>query len=309
MTPSALLRLLGRHARWMLPAGVCIGLVLPWLAQAMRSWVTPAVIGLMTAALLRLDWTQLKQTLAKPALPLRIAAWQLVASPIAVWVLARTGLIPEAYTVLTVLQAASAPIGSAAAFALFLGIPGHLCMAATVVMTLLLPLSLTAVVTLLLPSFGVQVELASFFARVVLSALAPFAIAALVRRLLGDAKLRAIDGELAGVNVVLMVLFGIAVMNGVTAAFIERPGFILGLVAWSWLAAALWHAAGFALLRGMGSNEAMSASLMLGNRNLGLTLVATAGTAGDAFQMYTGLAQIPLFCAPLLLSQFRRPAS
>jgi hypothetical protein len=50
----------------------------------------------------------------------------------------------------------------------------------------------------------------------------------------------------------------------------------------------------------------MSSALLLGNRNLGLTLAVTAGTAGEAFQMYAGLAQIPLFCVPLLLSAVAR---
>jgi len=55
------------------------------------------------------------------------------------------------------------------------------------------------------------------------------------------------------------------------------------------------------VLRG-GTHEYLPMSVMMGNWNLGLTLAVTAGTAGEAFQMYAGLAQIPLFCAPLLLS-------
>ena len=302
----AALRLLGRHARWTLPFGVCTGLVWPALAEALQSWVLPTMIGMITVSLLRLEWAALMTTLARPALLIRMSGWAMVISPVAVWLLARIGVIPEAFTVLSVLQAASAPIGSAAAFALFLGIPGHVCMAGTVVMTLMLPITLTATASLLLPSFGIQVDLVQFFVRVTLSALAPFAITYVIRRWAGDARLRALDAELAGLNVVLLVLFAIAIMNGVTETFFERPGFILGLFAWSWFAAAIWHAAGYLLSRANGFEQAMSSALLLGNRNLGLTLAVTAGTAGEAFQMYAGLAQIPLFCAPLLLSGVAR---
>ncbi len=299
---AAALRLLGHHARWTLPVGVCTGIVLPALAEALQSLVLPAMIGMITVSLLRLEWSALMAALRQPAKLRRVTICTMLISPIAVWLLARTGLIPESFTVLSVLQAASAPIGSAAAFALFLGIPGHLCMAGTVVMTLMLPLTLTATASILLPSFGIEVDLGQFFVRVTLSALAPFVITWLVRRLAGDARLRAVDAELAGLNVVLLVLFAIAIMNGVTKTFLERPAFILGLFAWSWFVAVFWHGVGYLLLRARGFEQALSSSLLMGNRNLGLTLAVTAGTAGEAFQMYAGLAQIPLFCAPLLLS-------
>jgi len=296
------LRLLGRHARWTLPVGVCTGVVVPALAEALQSLVLPALIGMITVSLLRLEWSALMATLRHPAQLGRLTVWTMLISPVAVWLLARAGVIPESFTVLSVLQAASAPIGSAAAFALFLGIPGHLCMAGTVVMTLMQPLTLTATASFLLPSFGIEVDLGQFFIRVTLSALAPFVITVLVRKLAGDARLRLVDAELAGLNVVLLVLFAIAIMNGVTETFFERPAFILGLFAWSWFAAVFWHVAGYLLLRARGFDQALSSSLLMGNRNLGLTLAVTAGTAGEAFQMYAGLAQIPLFCAPLLLS-------
>ena len=302
---SASLRLLGRHARPMLPVGVTIGLILPPLAEALQFLVTPAVVGLLTAALLRLDWTALKSALARPGLPFRITLWQLIVSPLAVWALARVGIIPDAFTVLSVLQAASAPIGSTAAFALFLGIPGQLCMTGTVMMTLAVPFTLTATVALLLPSFGIQIDLLRFFGQAAFTALAPFVITAAIRHSLGETRLRELDGELAGVTVVLMVLFAVAIMHGVTATFLEQPSLILRLMAWSWIAAIVWHLVGYLLLRRVGQQEAMSAALMLGNRNLGITLAVTAGTAGEAFQMYAGLAQIPLFCAPLLLAPVR----
>ena len=299
---AAALRLLGKHARWTLPVGVCTGIVFPALAEALQSLVLAAMIGMITVSLLRLEWSALIATLRQPARIGWVTVCTMVISPVAVWLLARVGVIPEAFTVLSVLQAASAPIGSAAAFALFLGIPGHLSMAGTVVMTLMLPITLTATASLLLPSFGITVDLGQFFVRVTLSALAPFVITLLVRRLAGEATLRRVDPELAGLNVVLLVLFAIAIMNGVTATFLERPAFILALFAWSCFAAVFWHIAGYMLLRAKGFENALSSSLLMGNRNLGLTLAVTAGTAGEAFQMYAGLAQIPLFCAPLLLS-------
>lgn len=306
---SATLRLLGRWARWALPAGVVLGLIFPALAERMEWLVMPSVIGTLTSSLLRLDWQRLADFLRNPGLALRIAALQLLLAPLAVYGLARLGLIPEAFTVISVLQAAASPIGSAAAFAMFIGLSGNLSMAASVLMTLLLPLTLTSVVTLLLPSFGIEVDLLRFFARVALTALAPFALAALIRRLAGLSRLQRWDPELAGVNVLLLVVFAIAIMAGVTETFLREPDYMLAMLGWAWLAALFWHSVGYLLFYRRGTEVALNAAILFGNRNMGLTLVVTAGTAGDAFQMYAGLAQIPMYCAPLLLSPFARKLS
>jgi predicted Na+-dependent transporter len=281
--------------------GVCVGLVWPGLAQAMQPLLPAAVIATLTASLLRLDWGELAHWLRHPRFPLLFSGAQLLLSPLAVWTLASMGLIPDDLVVISILQAAGAPIGSAAAFAMFLGLPGHLCMAGAVLGTLLLPLTLTLVVQALLPSFGIEVALLPFFSRVALYALAPFVLAALLRKLIGSATLRARDEDLAGLNVVALVVFAIAIMQGVTESFFATPGTIMLLLLWSVLAAVVWHVAGYFAFKGMGFDTAIAAALMLGSRNMGLLLVVTAGTAGPEFQMYCGLAQIPMYCVPLVL--------
>jgi predicted Na+-dependent transporter len=302
----SVLGFLGRHARWALPAGVFVGIVLPDLAALLRPLLTWLVIGTLTTALLRLDWGRFAEAARRPALPAWIAAWQLVASPIVVWLAAGlAGLTPDLRLVL-VLQAAAPPIGSAAVFALILGLDGVLAVVATMATTLLLPLTLTPLVGLLLPQTGLQVDLGAFFLRVTLVVLAPFAIAFALRRAIGIARLARNDELLAGVNVVLLVVFAIVVMDGVTARLLADPRFIGVLLATACVSTALLHFAGFALFRRAGAAAAYGAALLSGNRNMGLMLAITAGTAGPAFSLYVGITQIPMYFAPLALTPFVR---
>lgn len=296
-----LLAALGRQARWALPAGVFVGILVPDLAAAARWLLTPAVIGTLTAALLRLDWEGLARQMRRPARPAWVVAWLLVGSPAAVWVL--TGLLGiDAETRLVLLlQAAAPPIGSAAVFALILGVDGLLAMVGAVTATLLLPLTLTPLVALLLPAAGVQVDLAAFAARVALVVAAPFAIAVALRAVLGRERLARHDDVLGGVNVVLLVVFAVAVMDGVTTTLLADPPRILKLLAAACIAAVVLHAAGWALLARAGPSVAWASALLSGNRNMGLMLAITAGTAGPAFSLYVGIAQIPMYFAPLLL--------
>lgn len=306
MPLRSVLGYLGRHARLALPAGVFVGIVLPDLAALLRPLLTPAVIGTLTAALLRLDWNRLAEGLRRPALPGAIALWQLVGSPLVVWLgTALAGLPPDLRLVL-VLQAAAPPIGSAAVFAMILGLDGVLAVLGTVAATLLLPLTLTPLVGWLLPGAGLNVDLAAFFVRVSLLVAAPFVLAWAIRRAAGAARLARNDDLLAGVNVLLLVVFAIAVMDGVTARLLRDPLYIGTLLLAACAATALLHLAGFALFRRTGVAAAYGAALLSGNRNMGLMLAITAGSAGAAFSLYVGIAQIPMYFAPLALTPFVR---
>jgi BASS family bile acid:Na+ symporter len=303
---SFLLRWLGRHARWALPAGVFAGIVLPELAALLRPLLTAAVIGTITAVLLRLDWDRLAGALRRPALPAAIAAWQLVGSPLLMWFgAALIGLPPDLRLLLT-LQAAAPPIGSAAVFAMILGLDGALAVLATVGTTLLLPFTLTPLAGLLLQDTGLRVDLPAFFARVTLVVAAPFALAWAIRRVAGRARLARNDELLAGANVLLLVVFATGVMDGVTARFLREPQYLGLLLLTACVSTALLHLAGFALFRRAGVAAAYGAALASGNRNMGLMLAITAGSAGEAFALYVGLVQIPMYFAPLALTPFVR---
>jgi len=285
---------------------VFVGIALPGLAALLRPLLTPAVIGTLTAALLRLDWNRLVEGLRRPAFPGAIALWQLVGSPLVVWLgSALAGLPPDLRLVL-VLQAAAPPIGSAAVFALILGLDGVLAVLGTVGATLLLPFTLTPLVGWLLPEADLNVDLAAFFLRVTLLVAAPFVLAWGIRRAVGVARLARNDDLLAGVNVLLLVVFAIAVMDGVTARLLSDPAYIGALLLTACAATALLHLAGFALFRRAGACAAYGAALLSGNRNMGLMLAITAGSAGAAFSLYVGIAQIPMYFAPLALTPFVR---
>jgi BASS family bile acid:Na+ symporter len=104
----------------------------------------------------------------------------------------------------------------------------------------------------------------------------------------------------------MLVIFAVAVMDGVTAAFWARPEAVLRLLLAACGAGVFWHLVGFALFKRQGLPVAYTAALLNGNRNMGLMLAVTLGTAGEAFALYVGIAQIPMYFAPLLLGPFVR---
>jgi BASS family bile acid:Na+ symporter len=305
---NTLMRWLGRQARWALPAGVFVGILWPELAQATRPLLSAAVVGTLSAALLRMDWAHMVTWLQRPMWPVMLTLWVTLISPLCVWGLTQPMDLPPSWRMLIVLQAAGPPIGSAAAFAMFLGLEASLCMVSTVCATLILPLTLTAIVAGLMPLSGIEVDVGRFFLRVLMLVALPFSIAALLRRWIGVQRLQQCDAELAGLNVLMLVLFALAVMDGVQDLWRHDTALAGSLLALGCASVLFWHLMGLVVGR-MGSvNTAYSSALLTGNRNMGLLLVVTAGTAGDLFAMYVAMVQIPMYFAPLLLGPWLKRA-
>ena len=76
----------------------------------------------------------------------------------------------------------------------------------------------------------------------------------------------------------------------------------INLLAAACIAAVVLHLIAYLLFRRAGVVVAYTSAVLGGNRNVGLMLVITAGTAGEMFSLYFGLAQIPMYFAPLLLT-------
>lgn len=292
---------LGRHARWALPIGVLIGIALPDLASWLRPALTATVIATLAITLTRLDWSTLTRVARDPRLPLAMAAWLLLVTPLLTYLITRALGLSPGLSVAVFLQCASAPVGSAAAFAMFVGINGERVMILTVLTTVLLPLTLTPLVAWVLIDSGITIDISSFFLKVCLLVATPFFLAALIRKVVGVQTLTRNQPVMAGLNVVALVVFAIAIMDGVNAYLFENPTGALTLLAASFVAAVALHASAFAAFRWFGKEAAWVASVASGSRNMGLMLAITAGTAGPVSELYFGIAQIPMYCVPLLL--------
>ena len=305
MPIDALLKAVAGQARAMLAVGVFLGILIPPLAALCRPLLTPAVVGTLTFALLRLDWQRLRAGLRRPVLPGLAALWLLGVSPSLVWLVTTgLGLAPELGLAL-VLQSAAPPIGAAAVFALMLGADAVLALLATVISVLLLPMTLT-VLAAVLADQGLAVDLWAFFGRVTLLVALPFVLAGLLRRLLGPVRLARNQVRLEGLNVLLLLIFAFAVMDGIGPRLLHEPGYIGGLLAIACLVTAVLHLVGWLAFRRGGSPIALSAAVCSGNRNMGLILAVTAGSAGPLFSHYVAVAQIPMYFAPLAIGLLAR---
>lgn len=296
---DALLVRLARHAGLAIAAGVFLGLLAPPLAALCRPLLVPAILVPFVIALLRLDWQRLVFDLRRPWLPLLALAWVLLLSPLLVaGLVAQLGIATDLAAILIV-TAACPPLMASGALALLMGLDVGLAVLTTVTASALVPLTLPS---LALPLAGLDLALDATSLLLRLAALVGvcFALATLLRRGLGAARIVRHGDALGGLAVLGLILFAVAVMDGVTARLLQAPAVVARLII-----------AAFALNLGLqvltalvmapfGRRRALTLGLLAGNNNLGLVLAATVDAAPGDFVLFVGVAQFPIYLLPVL---------
>jgi BASS family bile acid:Na+ symporter len=98
----------------------------------------------------------------------------------------------------------------------------------------------------------------------------------------------------------------VAIMDGVTAFTLERPGYAALAIALAFVFNLLLQAAGWLVFRRLGTLTALTAGMVSGNCNMGLVLVALSGHASIEVTAFFALAQLPIYMLPMLLEPLYR---
>ncbi|MEQ8354912.1 MAG: hypothetical protein RH942_05195 [Kiloniellaceae bacterium] len=303
---TRLLAFLGGHATWVLFVGVFVGLALPSLSALARPLLAPAVAVLLTATLVRIDWQVMLGYLRRPWLAAVITAWLLLGAPLVMAAALSLMPLPGPLTTALVLMAAAPPILSAAPIAMILGLDGALALVVGLAATLLTPLTVPPLALALL---GLQLDIGvvEFMIRLSVVVAAAFAAAVVIRRLIGRERLPRVATHLDGLVVAVMLIFAVAIMDGVTAALVERPMTVAVWLLAAFVANPALQIAGAMAFSWLGRRRALTVGLVSGNCNMGLLLAAFPPDTDFDVVLYFAVAQLPMYMLPaLLLPLYRR---
>ncbi len=292
---------LGRHATLVLAGGVLVGFAIPPLAALARPLLLPGLLIPLVIALLRLDWGALAAYARRPGLVALITLWLLVASPLLMWLALKGLRLPTALGQGLILMAAASPIISCAAISLILGLDAALAVVVIVVTTALIPFTLPSLALALL-GLSIDIDFGTFMVRLALIVGGAFAAALVLRRLVPRAQLQANARLLDGASVATLLMFALAIMDGVTAVALARPGYVLLVTFCAFTANVLLQALGTLVALGLGRRAAVTVGLMTGNCNMGLVMVALADKADFDVIVFFAMAQIPMYMLPALLT-------
>ncbi len=284
----------------LLAGAIFAGLFLPPLAAVARGVITPIVFLLMVLVLLRVDLGQVVAYLRRPALVAALLAWLLVASPLIIWAVLQTLGITHPFAAGLVIVATGCAATSSPAFARLVGLDGEIAFVVAILSTLILPFTAPPLALGLL-GIDLAISIPGLMLRLALLVGLPLVISIGLRRLMGREVLerwgRAVDGAV----VLLVVLYGFGVMDGVLGQLLARPGLVLGGILAAFAGSLAMNAMTAAAFAGFGRRVTLSAGLMAGNRNMALYLAVIPATADPHIILTFVLFQFPLFLSPFLL--------
>jgi BASS family bile acid:Na+ symporter len=296
---------LGRQGTRAVAASIFIGLALPPLSEYFRPLVGPAIFLMLTLAFLRVEPMAFRSQFSRDRLlPLLFATlWMMIATPLilgAAYMYFGSGNLWSELSLALVMQAAAPPITSAPAFVALLGLDIALALAVLVTTTAITPLTapffaeLFAGDALPLDATALSVRLAIFLG-------GAFAVARVLRRLVGDARIIEWRAHIDGLNIVGLFVFAVALMGSVSTHALSDPGLVLALLALSFLLFFSLMGATALLFWRLGASRALALGLSSSARNMGVMLAAASGVS-DAVWLYFAIAQFPIYLAPQILS-------
>ena len=298
-------RAITRYAASVLAAGIFAGLLLPDLASAMRPWLPPVVAGLLFVGMLRIDFRALLQRLSRPSTVAALCAWFLLLAPLLVWAASLLIGVAPALGAALVLAAACPPIVSGPAMAVLLRLDAPLMLASVVSASLLAPFSIVLFATHVVEP-DLDVDSTRLLVRLAVLIGGCMAAALLVRRLAGGERLARHSGVLDGASLVLLLVFAVAIMDGVAALLVHDPLHVAWLVLAAFAANLLLQISGSMAAAAMGRRAALTVGFASGNRNMGVMLAVLPADSVPDVLLYFALAQIPIYVLPALIGPLYR---
>ena len=301
---NRILVFIGRNAMVAMVIGVFIGLLTPPLATLMRPLLAPSVWLLLVISLLRVNTREGLAHLSKPRRLVLLLFSFLVILPIGMQGLLSLTPLPSGLIGAMVLTAGSSVLISTSTLALLMGLDGAMILLIMLGTTLLMPVTLPIVALGLL---GLELEMSSWelMGRLVFLVGSAVILATLGRRVIGEARLKTQAEVLDGAAVVTLVIFAIAIMDGLAARLMAEPGYVLFVIAVSFMVYTgliiLMTATLATIVPQWGRRLQLSVGLASGARNLGVILAVMPANADPDMLLYFAAGQFPIYIMPAVL--------
>lgn len=295
-----LLQYLGRRAALVMALGVFIGLALPDLATVAKPLLSPTVLVMLTVAMTRTDASSLGRTSRRAGTHLIALLWLLVVTPCLMYAALVFLDVPPELATPMLIWSGSPPLVTVPVIALIIGLDSAAALFLMVVSTFVFPFILPGLLFWLI---GIEVELSAgaLTLKLALMIAGCALVATIIRRKLGTETLREKAAIFDGIAVVLMLVFAVAVMDGVRDWLATDPATVM-----LYVGAAFAGSLGLQLIGGLAffwteRQNQLSVALSSGNRNMALFMAAAGSALGPEAFLFFAVAQFPIYILPVML--------
>lgn len=290
----------GRYGTFLMPAGIVIGCLFQPLAELLRPTLAFWVFLMLAVVLSRLEIQHALAHLRKPKIFLISLVWAFIAMP--ALFIAILQIFPQSpgINAVLIIYATSPPNFGGAALAFIMGLDGALTVATIFASTAIHPV-ITPLFTEIFAQNAIEISGADLAVRLAGliggSSLAAWGL----RAWLGAERRKAATGIFDGLNVIIMVVFAIALMDGIPARVIAQPSYSFALVV---LATALHiglNAITVAAFWITGRRRAYTFGYSHSGRNIAVVMSVLGSAAPDDAWLFFAMLQFPIYCLPMLL--------
>ncbi len=306
MTPSSAVAWMSRRGTWILPAGVVLGLAWQDFAAVMRPALPFSVFAMLTLLLTRLDLAETFTHLRKPRLLLAGLAWALLVMPVLMFAVLTVWPVSPGLKLALIIYATSPPNFSTAALAWMFGLDGNLALVFTLTAIGLHPIVTPAFTGLMTDGAAglTAAELALRLAGLIGAA----GLASLVLRwLIPSEAIRRGSTTFDAAHILIMLVFAVALMDGITARIVAEPVFALQLIALSFALHIAINVLSFFVLRVLaGVKSAATLAYCNGGRNIAIAMSVLGSSAPDDAWLFFAMLQFPIYILPMLMQPVYR---
>jgi BASS family bile acid:Na+ symporter len=132
------------------------------------------------------------------------------------------------------------------------------------------------------------------------------AIAIVLRESVGADNLRRHAKVIDAGSVIILIVFAIGVMDGLTTQFAADPGQVARYILVAVIVNLLVQFSSAIVFRSHGYRDALTLSLITGSRNTALLLAVVPPPIDPAIALFVGAAQFPLYVLPFVLEPLYR---
>jgi bile acid:Na+ symporter, BASS family len=123
----------------------------------------------------------------------------------------------------------------------------------------------------------------------------------ILRKALGEARIRVHKEAFDGIGVLMYFLFAIAAMDGVLEAALAAPWKVAQFLAFAFVMAGLGFVTAWFVLRPLANAERFVLGYATCQRNMGLLIAALGSAAPKTTFLFFALAQFPIYLMPMIV--------
>ena len=291
---------------WLLAATIAAGFLIPGISAYFAPLALPALFCMIVASLVPMARLELEEVFSLEPDILRIVFWQLFVLPTIILAAAHLMRVGPAVVTLMAVTACAGSLFASPALADLLGLNQRKALQCMVLSTFIMPFSYFVFMTVILHS-EVDIQIAHFIGRSGVFLMLPaslFLVYSAFAEDLSNSAAARIEVAARWATIVALMVFGLGIVGPAAAMLWHEPlRFANYLLIVTSLGAGMAFLTTIVMYR-QGMNNALTASIVSGFRNVGLGFVLIQGSASADTAAYVGISQIPIFFAPLIMQMF-----